>query len=647
MALDYRKCAQEIADNIGGGSNVVSAAHCATRLRLVIADNSKVNKEVLENVDGVKGMFESNGQLQLIIGTGTVNKVYDEFLSITGASAASKEDVKAAAAAKQPLYIRLLKPIGDVFVPILPAIVASGLMMGLVEALAKIPGLGFGNTDWFAFLDTAANTAFAYLPVIVAISAARVFGGNIFLGAVIGLLMIHSAFLNGWNVGSAEQVAKFFGIEINGVSPYLYDWAANPDNVTVASLGGIPKWHLFGPILPINRTGYQGHVIPVMLAVLFMSKIESWLHKHVPEMIDLFVTPLTTVLVTALVTLTIIGPIFSTLETLVLNGAEKLVANPIGSCLMGALYPATVVMGLHHMYNVIEAGMLASKGLNTWMPIASAANFAQFGACLAVGLRSKNQKTKAVAIPSSMSAALGITEPAIFGVNMRFMKPFVAGMIGGAVGALVAAFMGIGASAYGVTGIPGYLTINNPLLYTIVLAISGGLAFFITTVIFQEDAPKKAAPKAAPPIDINAQPVVMEVGADKVKSPALGTLVPQDQIPDATFASGVLGAGLGITPSKGVVVAPVDGTISTVAESKHAIGISTDSGLELLIHVGVDTVAMNGDGFSPAVAEGDTVKAGDLLLNFDIDKIHKAGYADTVVFLLTNSDDFNDVKINA
>ena len=663
MALDYRKCAQEIADNIGGGANVVSAAHCATRLRLVIADNGKVNKEALENVDGVKGMFESNGQLQLIIGTGTVNKVYDEFLSITGASAASKEDVKAAAAAKQPLYIRLLKPIGDVFVPILPAIVASGLMMGLVEALAKIPGLGFGDTDWFAFLDTVANTAFAFLPVIVAISAARVFGGNIFLGAVIGLLMIHGAFLNGWNVGSAEQVSKFFGKvtpemtawvaqnfgeKATAATPYLYDWGANPLKVTVEALGGIPKWHLFGSILPINRVGYQGHVIPVMLAVLFMSKIESWLHKHVPEMIDLFVTPLTTVLVTALVTLTIIGPIFSTLESLVLAGAEKLVANPIGSCLMGALYPATVVMGLHHMYNVIEAGMLSVEGgLNTWMPIASAANFAQFGACLAVGLRSHNQKTKAVAIPASMSAALGITEPAIFGVNMRFMKPFVAGMIGGAVGALVAAFMGIGASAYGVTGIPGYLTINNALLYTIVLAISGGLAFFITTVIFKEEAPKKKAAPAAPLVDMASQPVVIEVGADKVKSPAVGTLVPQDQIPDATFASGVLGAGLGITPSKGIVVAPIDGTISTVAESKHAIGISTESGLELLIHVGVDTVQMNGDGFSPAVAEGDTVKQGDLLLNFDIDKIHKAGYADTVVFLLTNSDDYNDVKVNA
>ncbi|MBR2654388.1 MAG: PTS glucose transporter subunit IIA, partial [Lachnospiraceae bacterium] len=506
------------------------------------------------------------------------------------------------------------------FVPILPAIVASGLMMGLVEALAKIPGLGFGETDWFAFLDMAANTAFAYLPVIVAISAARVFGGNIFLGAVIGLMMIHSALTNGWAAADGYDVRYLFGhIKIT-------------DSYTLGQ---------------INQLGYQGHVIPVMLAVLFMSKIESWLHKHVPEMLDLFITPLTTVLVTALVTFTIIGPIFSGLETIVLAGAEKLVSNPIGSCIMGAIYPATVVMGLHHMYNVIEAGMLASKGLNTWMPIASAANFAQFGACLAVGLRSQNQKTKAVAIPSSMSAALGITEPAIFGVNMRFFKPFIAGMIGGAAGALVAAFMGIGASAYGVTGIPGYLTINNALLYTIVLAISGGLAFFITTVIFKEEAPKKKAAPAAPLVDMASQPVVIEVGADKVKSPAVGTLVPQDQIPDATFASGVLGAGLGITPSKGIVVAPVDGTISTVAESKHAIGISTESGLELLIHVGVDTVQMNGDGFSPAVAEGDTVKQGDLLLNFDIDKIHKAGYADTVVFLLTNSDDYNDVKVNA
>ena len=624
MALDYRKCAQEIADNIGGGANVVSAAHCATRLRLVIADNGKVNKEALENVDGVKGMFESNGQLQLIIGTGTVNKVYDEFLSITGASAASKEEVKAAAAAKQPLYIRLLKPIGDVFVPILPAIVASGLMMGLVEALAKIPGLGFGDTDWFAFLDMVANTAFAYLPVIVAISAARVFGGNIFLGAVVGLMMIHSNLTNGW------AAADGYGVW------YLFGHIKITDSYTLGQ---------------INQLGYQGHVIPVMLAVLFMSKLETWLHKHVPEMIDLFVTPLTTVLVTALVTFTIIGPIFSGLETIVLAGAEKLVSNPIGSCIMGALYPCTVVMGLHHMYNVIEAGMLASKGLNTWMPIASAANFAQFGACLAVGIKCKNQKTKAVAIPSSMSAALGITEPAIFGVNMRFMKPFVGGMIGGAVGALVAAFMGIGASAYGVTGIPGYLTINNALLYTIVLAISGGIAFAITTVIWQEDEPKKAAPAPAPTVaaPTNAAPTnaVISCEAGKIIAPAIGQVISREEIPDATFASGVLGDGVGINPSEGVIFAPYDGTVSSVADSKHAIGITGPGDMEILIHVGVDTVAMNGDGFAPTVAEGDTVKAGQVIMTFDRAKIAKANHPDTVVVLLTNSDDYNTVNCGA
>ena len=639
MALDYHKCAQEIADNIGGGANVVSAAHCATRLRLVIADNGKVNKAALEEIDGVKGMFESSGQLQLIIGTGTVNKVFDEFVAITGVAAGTKDDVKAAAAAKAPIWKRALKTIGDVFVPILPAIVASGLMMGLVEALGKIEGLNFAGSDWYSFLDTVANTAFAYLPVIVAISAARVFGGNLFLGAVIGLLMIHAAFLNGWNVANAEQIYKFFNMEIEGGSPYLFtgDWAK-------VAAPAIPRWNLIGNVVSIQRSGYQGHVIPVIIAVWFMSTIEKWLHKHVPEMIDLFVTPLCTVFATALVTLVVIGPIFSFLETKVLQGAQILVSNPFGSGIMGAIYPWTVVMGLHHMYNVIEAGMLSVEGgLNTWMPIASAANFAQFGACLAVGLKAKNAKTKSVAIPSALSASLGITEPAIFGVNMRFFKPFISGMIGGAVGALVAAFMGIGAKAYGVTGIPGYLTIDNQLLYTIVLLISGGLAFVLTNVLWKEEEKKK--PAATPAAEIKVpENTVISCSAGIVKAPAMGAVIAREDIEDATFASGVLGDGVGIKPAAGYIVAPFDGEITSVADSKHAIGLSTPSGMELLIHVGVDTVAMNGDGFDPQVAEGDQVKAGQLLLNFDIDKIKAANHPDTVVVLLTNADDYDDVK---
>ena len=613
MALDYRKCAEEITANIGGGSNVISAAHCATRLRLVIADNGKVNKAALENVDGVKGMFESNGQLQLIIGTGTVNKVYDEFLSVTGVSAASKDDVKKAAASKMPLWKKILKTPGDVFVPILPAIVASGLMMGLVEALAKaIPS--FADSGWFGFLDMVANTAFALLPVLVAVSSARVFGGNIFLGGVIGIMMVHPALMNAWNVTPTNQPAV---------------------------------WNL--GLFNISQVGYQGHVIPVILAVLLMCTLEKWLHKHVPEMIDLFVTPLVTVLVTAFATFVVIGPIFSILENWVLKGAEWLVTSTggIGALVMGALYPWTVVMGLHHMYNVIEAGMLSgAMGLNIWMPIASAANFAQFGACLAVAIKCRNAKLKSVALPSSLSASLGITEPAIFGVNFRFMKPFIAGVIGGAVGALFGSLTGLGATTYGVTGIPGLLAINNIPVYVIELLISAGIAFAVTTVIWKEEIPE-GAPKAEVAAAEAASEVpavsVIRCAAGQVLQPVKGTVISREEIPDDTFASGVLGDGVGIQPSDDKVVAPFDGTISSVADSQHAVGIEAN-GMEMLIHVGVDTVNMQGEGFTCLVKEGDAVKAGQTLIVFDRDKIKAAGYSDTVAVLLTNSDDLEGVE---
>jgi PTS system sucrose-specific IIC component len=620
MALDYRKCAEEIFANLGGKDNVISAAHCATRLRLVIADNSKLNTEALENVEGVKGMFNSNGQLQLIIGTGTVNKVYDEFLAITGLSAASKADVKAAAASRMPLWKKILKTPGDVFVPILPAIVASGLMMGLVEAIPKF-WPAFGQSDWFSFLDLVANTAFALLPVLVAVSAARVFGGNIFLGAVIGLMMVHPALINAWTVGN---------------------YAA----------GEIPTWHLF--FFKVQQVGYQGHVIPVILAVLLMSTIEKWLHKVVPEMIDLFVTPLCTVLVTSFVTFTIIGPVFSIFENWVLTGAKWLitVGHGVGAAAMGALYPWTVVMGLHHMYNVIEAGMLSVEGgLNTWMPIASAANFAQFGACLAVALKTHNAKTKSVALPSSLSASLGITEPAIFGVNFRFMKPFICGMVGGAVGAFFASLTGFGATTYGVTGIPGIPAVSNVPVYLVELLISAGVAFALTTVLWKEEVPAAkpaaaAAPAAAAPALEVPTVSVIRCANGTVLQPVKGNVIPYDQIPDETFASGVLGTGVGVEPTDELVVAPFDGVISSVAESQHAVGVESN-GMEMLIHVGVDTVNMNGDGFNCLVKEGDEVKAGQPLIRFDRAKIKAAGYSDTVAVLLTNSDDLENVELGA
>lgn len=450
--MDYRQTALDILQAIGGAENVVSVAHCATRLRLVIADNSRCDKAKVEAIDGVKGAFEAAGQLQIIIGTGTVNKVYDEFLAASGKQAASKEEVKQAAAAKAPWYKRAIKTLGDVFVPIIPAIVASGLLMGLLEGLANVfPAMTQSGT--YTIIHLFSNAAFVFLPILIAISAAKVFGGNPYLGAVVGMIMIHTDLVNAWSVASAESI------------PSAQAW--------------------FG-LYSIDLVGYQGHVIPVIIAVWLMSTIEKKLHKVVPEMIDLFVTPLVSVLVTGYVTLTVIGPIFGNLENWVLAAVQTLVTLPfgVGSALCGAIYAPTVVAGVHHMYNALEAGMLSATGGNIWMPIASAANVAQGAAALAFALRTRDAKQKSMALPASLSAFLGITEPAIFGVNLRFFKPFVAGIVGGAAGALVAGWLGVSASAYGITGVFGILITTQCLpQYLISMAVAFAVAFALSALL--------------------------------------------------------------------------------------------------------------------------------------------------------------------
>lgn len=450
--MDYKQAALQVLEGIGGKDNLVSGAHCATRLRLVVADNSRLNKKAIEEVDGVKGVFEAQGQVQIIFGTGIVNKVFDEFSKAAKIETATKEEVKQAATAKISPFKRAIKTLGDVFVPIIPAIVASGLLMGLLEGLGKaFPGLSASDT--FTLLSLFANAAFVFLPILIAISTAKVFGGNLFLGAVIGMIMIHPNLINAWNVAGMESIPQFsvwFG---------LYD---------------------------IGQVGYQGHVIPIVISVCFMSKLEKKLHQFVPEVIDLFVTPLITVLVTGYLALTVIGPVFAFAENWVLVGVQWLIAIPfgIGSLLMGGAYATTVVSGVHHMYNVIEAGMISADGINTWMPIASAANVAQGAAALAVALKVRDKKIKALAIPASLSAFLGITEPAIFGVNIRYMKPFIAGSIGGACGALVASIFNVGATAYGVTGVFGFLiTTNSAFGYLLTLVVSASVAFVISWVL--------------------------------------------------------------------------------------------------------------------------------------------------------------------
>lgn len=622
--MDYRKTAEEIYQHVGGKENIVSAAHCATRLRLVIGDNAKCSKEALEDVEGVKGVFEASGQLQIILGTGTVNKVYDQFITIAGITAASKEEVKQAAASKQNVFQRMIKTLGDVFVPIIPAIVASGLLMGLLEGFGKVfPAMTDSGT--YTIIHLFSNAAFVFLPILIAISAARVFGGNIFLGAVIGMIMIHTDLLNAWSVATADSIPTaeaWFG---------LYD---------------------------INLVGYQGHVIPVVIAVWFMSMLEKKLHKIVPEIIDLFVTPLVTVLVTGYLTLTIFGPVFSWIENGVLDGVQFLITLPlgIGSALAGAVYAPTVVAGVHHMYNALEAGLLSSEGINIWMPIASAANTAQGAAALAMALKTKNQKLKALALPSSLSAFLGITEPVIFGVNLRYIKCFIAGCVGGAVGGLVAGITGVGASAYGITGLFGYLiTTDYTLQYTLVIGVAVATAFILSWILFREEGtePAKAGntggnvqKKAAGKAGENALDKAPEAETEKntVYSPLKGQAIPLSQVKDETFAGEVLGKGAAVVPEEGKVYAPFDGTVDTVFETKHAVGLTSRDGVEILIHVGLNTVELNGKFYETHVKEGDMVKAGQLLTSFSMEDIRKAGYDITTPVIVTNSDDYEEVK---
>ena len=608
--MDYQKSARQVYDLIGGSSNIVSAAHCATRLRLVVGDESKCDKKAIENVDGVKGVFIASGQLQIIFGTGTVNKVYDEFIKIAGITAASKEDVKQAANAKQNVFKRLIKTLGDVFVPIIPAIVASGLLMGLLEGLSQVfPDMAQSGT--YTIIHLFSNAAFTFLPVLIAVSAAKVFGGNMFLGAVIGMIMIHPDLMNAWSVAGADSVptaSVWFG---------LYD---------------------------INLVGYQGHVIPVVIAVWFMSALEKRLHKVVPEIIDLFVTPLVTVLVTGYLTLTVFGPVFSWIENGVLDAVQFLITLPfgIGAALAGAAYPFTVVAGVHHMYNALEAGLLSTNGLNTWMPIATAANVAQGGAALAIALKTRNKKLKSLALPSSLSAFLGITEPVIFGVNLRYTKAFAAAVIGGAAGGLVAGITGIGASAYGITGLFGYLiTTNYVLQYTLLLAVSVGVSFAVSWVLFKDEKEETAK------VHTSEEPAKTSdflPEKNTAYAPLSGRAIPMGEVKDETFAAEVLGKGAAIVPDAGRVTSPCDGTVTTLFDTKHAVGVTSPDGMELLIHVGINTVNLNGQYYTAHVSEGDTVKTGDLLLTFDMEKIRQAGYDLTTPVIVTNTDDYQEVN---
>ena len=455
-----------------------------------------------------------------------------------------------------------------------------------------------------------------------------------------------------------------------GDALHLVDGAAGVTESAAAHLGeteGVQQTQsVFFGLYHIDMVGYQGHVIPVVIAVWILSVLEKKLHKIVPEVLDLFVTPLVSVFVTGYLTLSIVGPIFVWAENAILGAIQWMLTLPLGlgSLIMGSLYAPTVVTGIHQMYTAIDIGQLAKYGVTYWLPLASAANVAQGAAALAVAVKSKDQKIKSLALPSSLSAFMGITEPAIFGVNLRFFKPFIAGCIGGGCGALYASLVHLGAKGTGVTGIFGILLcLNQPLQYVIEMAIAVGVAFAVSFALYKD---KKKEPVAEAPVTVAASVEKTdseESAASETKTasgntkttsseevlnaPVNGKIIPNDQIADDTFAAEVLGKTVAIEPADGIITAPCDGEIVSIFDTGHAVCILTDGGAELLIHVGIDTVKMDGNGFTKKVSDGAKVHAGDVLIEADLNAIKEAGHPATTMMILTNTDLYDSVECAA
>lgn len=613
--MDNRQIATEVIEALGGRENVRSVAHCATRLRVMVHDEGKIDKEKAEAIDKVKGAFINSGQYQMIFGTGTVNKIYDEVVAL-GLPTSSTSEQKAEAAKQGNVFQRAIRTFGDVFVPIIPAIVATGLFMGVrglvtQPAIMDLFGVHEYGENFLMYTRILTDTAFVYLPALVAWSAFRVFGGNPIIGIVLGLMLVSNELPNAWVVASGGDVKPltFFG---------------------------------FVPVV-----GYQGTVLPAFFVGLVGAKLEKWLHKRVPEALDLLVTPFLTFAIMSALGLFVIGPVFHSLENLVLAGTQAVLHLPFGiaGLIVGGIQQLIVVTGIHHIFNFLEAQLIANTGKDPFNAYLTAATAAQAGATLAVAVKTKSTKLKGLAFPSTLSALLGITEPAIFGVNLRYPKVFVSGLIGGALGGWVAGLFGIAGTGFGITVLPGTLLyLNGQLLqYLVTMLVGLGVAFAIAYIWGYQD--REALP--LPAVEVDQTPDQTALAEETLYSPLNGTVVDLAAVSDPVFSSGAMGQGLAIKPEDNALYSPVDGKVEIVFETGHAYAITSTQGAEILLHIGIDTVSMAGDGFVSLVTAGQMVKKGDLLGQFDSTKIAQAGLDDTTMIIVTNSNDYHNINLLA
>ncbi|MEK3901892.1 PTS system trehalose-specific EIIBC component [Paenibacillus sp. FSL R7-0179] len=622
MAID-RKNIEEIVQAVGGKENIEVATHCVTRLRFSLYDESKVDAAALDRNDLVKGQFSSQGQFQIVIGPGTVDKVYDEMIKLTGGARSSKDQVKSAAARNLNPLQRIIKTLADIFIPILPAIVTAGLLLGINNILTG-PGIFFSDSlvdvypqwkDIAAIINTIASTAFTFLPALIGWAAVTRFGGSPLLGIVLGLILVHPDLLSAY--GYAEASTN----------------------------GTVPTWNLFG--WHLERIGYQGQVLPVLVSAYILSAIEKFLDKRVHDSIKLLVVAPVTLLITGFLAFTIIGPVTFGIANAITSGLVYIFDHfaILGGLIYGGFYSLLVITGMHHTFLAVDVQLIGSEKSTFLWPMLALSNIAQGAAALAMMFVIKEQKTKGLAVTSSVSAFLGVTEPAIFGVNIRYRYPFIFGMIGSAIGGVLLTLNQVRATSIGVGGIPGFLSIfpNQWGVFFIGMAIVL-IVPFAATVLYGRAVAQRALNKAqatagvaaadssvtAPELSsrssvqgsLEQEPVnILELA-----SPLNGTAVPLEQVPDPAFAERQMGDGIAIEPSEGKVYAPFEATVAHVIKSKHALILEHASGVQVLIHVGINTVSLKGEGFTTTKQVGDKVRAGELLLEFDMEAIRAAGY---------------------
>lgn len=608
---NYKETARQIVELVGR-ENIISATHCATRLRLIVKDKDAIDEKKLEKVPFVKGTFFNAGQYQIILGTGIVNKVYAEIEQMN-LKTLSKQEQDAIVKQQQKGIKRLMRILGDIFVPIIPVIAATGLFLGLKGCVFNDNVLGlFGMSSAMipAYIVTLVNvlteTAFAFLPAIICWSAYKVFGGMPVIGIVLGLML---------------------------VSPIL------PNAYSVASPGsGVEAVMAFGRI-PI--VGCQGSVLTAILTALIGAKLEKKLRKIMPNALDLIMTPFVVMLVTFLVVILGIGPIMHIVELKLVQVVELLIHIPfgIGGFIIGATYPLLVVTGLHHTYTMIETSLLANTGFNPVITLCAMYGFANVGTCLAFFVKSKKESIRQTAIGAMLSQLFGISEPVLFGIQLRYnLKPLFIMLCSSGLGAALLSALNIQSNSYGLAVLPSYLMYIyewRQLLWYFLISVFSVVLCFALTCMF--GIPKEVLTADDDGVDGGEEDRGYSDAAEEIASPVSGKLIPIEEVKDPTFAQKILGDGFAVIPSNGIIKAPVDGHIEVAYETGHAVGMKTANGGELIIHVGIDTVELDGNGFQMLVESGQNVKKGDVLIQVDLDVLKKAGKDTTVMVIFTGN----------